>query len=694
MAEFKIYSKRLLFLIGLIIGIAVTLIMLIFSNKGAFDFLEQKSLDWRFQVRGEIEANPKIVIVAIDEASFSELDQKWPWPRTYFARLIDLLSQEGTEIIGIDIIMSESFPGDQDEQLARSAKSFGKVVFSGKFEEMVTRPQLRGKEVEIREEVFKGPIKTIYESGDVGYVNLPQDSDGFVRRFTPIRSYHGQSYASFILRVAALYLGVPLSELKYVPYNVLHLGDCSIPLNDYDSAYINFAGPSGKFQRISFHQVLSGQYPAGFFEGKIVLVGATFLDSHDSFATPFMRSERMKRYPLFGVEILANIVNTILQKRFIKPSSTVLDWLIIILGGVLMTLLSLKLSPLKGVILVALIVLLYLLTSMWLFTKHILLTTTAPVVTIGGVFLSQVVFRYFTEEREKRRIRGVFQKYVSPDVVDKLMQDPRTVKLGGEEKFLSVLFCDLVDFTTYSERFPPQEMVAILSEFFKEMTDQVFAYQGTLKEYVGDELMAFFGAPIKQADHAERACAAALAMQERLLAMRRVWLDMGRPALRTRIGINSGPMLVGNLGSAHRFSYGVLGDQVNLGSRLQGLNKLYGTEIMIGENTARLVMGSFLLREVDSVRVQGRKQPVRIYELVARLGASSPKQREQAFASYAAGLEDYRQQCWEAALSHFEQARALWPEDRPSRVMAGRCRIYQEVPPQEGWDGVFRERRK
>ena len=136
MAEFKIYSKRLLFLIGLIIGIAVTLIMLIFSNKGAFDFLEQKSLDWRFQVRGEIEANPKIVIVAIDEASFSELDQKWPWPRTYFARLIDLLSQEGTEIIGIDIIMSESFPGDQDEQLARSAKSFGKVVFSGKFEEI------------------------------------------------------------------------------------------------------------------------------------------------------------------------------------------------------------------------------------------------------------------------------------------------------------------------------------------------------------------------------------------------------------------------------------------------------------------------------------------------------------------------------------------------------------------------------
>ncbi len=229
----------------------------------------------------------------------------------------------------------------------------------------------------------------------------------------------------------------------------------------------------------------------------------------------------------------------------------------------------------------------------------------------------------------------------------------------------------------------------MLSEYFEKMTEHIFAQQGTLKEYVGDELMAIFGAPLEQADHAQRACAAALAMRDGLQALRSDWAKVGRPALTARTGVNSGPMLIGNLGSRYRFAYGALGDQVNLGSRLEGLNKTYGTEILLGENTADLLDGSFLLREVDLVRVKGRKQPVRIYELLGNSEASLPKEKEESLSHFAAGLEAYRQQFWQEGLDLFKQSLTLLPEDGPSRVMAERCQLYQETPPSEEWDGVF-----
>jgi len=354
-----------------------------------------------------------------------------------------------------------------------------------------------------------------------------------------------------------------------------------------------------------------------------------------------------------------------------------------------------RLSAVKGALFFAGLFAFYILTARQLFVSYgVWLNMVYPLLVFSTTYIALTVYEYLSEERERKRIKGAFGQYVSKSVIDLMLKNPERLKLGGEEKTLSVLFIDLVSFTGYSEQLTPAGMITILSDYFKEMTDQVFAYQGTLKEYVGDELMAIFGAPIDLSDHADRACAAALAMQDRLRHLRRIWSDLDRPALRARVGVNSGPMLVGNLGSTYRFSYGALGDHVNLGSRLQGLNKLYGTEILIGDNTAHLLKDAFLLREVDAVRVQGRQQPVSIYELVAAAGKTLPKERKDAFARYAAGLKAYRQQHWEEALEHFEHARALWPEDKASRVMADRCLVYQKEPPTMGWDGVFRERRK
>mgnify|MGYP000600022405 CR=1 FL=1 len=290
-------------------------------------------------------------------------------------------------------------------------------------------------------------------------------------------------------------------------------------------------------------------------------------------------------------------------------------------------------------------------------------------------------------------LKDAFKRYVPPSVSEIIAQDPQYLKLGGEEKELTVLFSDLIGFTTLSEKLSPHQMVTFLSDYFDEMTALVFENEGTLKEYVADELMAIFGAPVYQPDHAKRACRSALSMSKRLKELRRIWAEQGRPQLRARIGVNTGPMLVGNLGSTHRFSYGVIGDHVNLGSRLEGLSSLYGTEILIGENTKNVIDDEFHIREIDFVRVKGRNQPVRIFELLDNAENPLPQKIQKISESYGDGLSLYREKDWIGALNIFKHIQENH-DDRPTHVMAQRCRIYIENPPSSDWDGVFEHKTK
>jgi len=299
------------------------------------------------------------------------------------------------------------------------------------------------------------------------------------------------------------------------------------------------------------------------------------------------------------------------------------------------------------------------------------------------------VFLYATVERDRKRIKGTFRQYVAPLVIDEMLKDPERLKLGGEEKELTVLFCDLERFTSYTEIYGPSEMVNILSDYFTRMSEEIFKQRGTLKEYVGDEIMAFYGAPIEQPNHAQRACETALAMREGLRKLCEGWMDIDRPIMHARTGINSGPMLLGNLGSRYRFAYGVLGDQVNLGSRLEGLNKNYGTDILIGENTHALVKDDFIVRDIDLVRVVGREQCVRVYELIARAGDTLSPEHLGALEAYAAGYDAYCLQHWPQAIAHFNRALSMRPDDGPSKTMLARCRIFQETPPADNWECVF-----
>ncbi|MBF0224944.1 MAG: tetratricopeptide repeat protein [Desulfobacterales bacterium] len=291
-------------------------------------------------------------------------------------------------------------------------------------------------------------------------------------------------------------------------------------------------------------------------------------------------------------------------------------------------------------------------------------------------------------------LHDAFKRYVPPSVSELIAQNPETLKLGGEEKYLTVLFCDLVGFTSYSERYYPHEMVTIISDYFAAMTEEVFKFEGTLKEYVGDEMMVIFGAPFQQYDHAKRACLAALAMKKRLSLLRDEWSKIGRPPLRARTGVNSGEMLVGNLGSPYRFSYGVLGDNVNLASRLEGLNNMYGTEILIGQNTAKLVNDSFYLREIDRVRVKGRQQTVSVFELIESKSKTISQEIQTIIELYAEGLSEYMKQNWEKSIKFFKEAIECNPNDKPSSIMLERCINYKRKPPLENWDGVFQHTTK
>jgi adenylate cyclase len=713
------------------------------------DLIELKTFDLRFRSRGHLKPTPAVVLALVDEKSLDK-EGRWPWPRSKMANLVTALSEYGAKVIAFDIgflepdensqleligqldqqvkdlgirntklaefIKERRKIADNDLALAQAIKNSSATVVLGYFfhmSEHALNYRIEQSEIDqLLKRIDPSYPLVIYQDRETrvdpfieayvpesnleiftkaaqssGYYNVTTDQDGVVR-WLPLAIQCGENiYPPLSLLSVWHLLDRPQLMVKVAMYGVegIRLGERFIPTDEKGQMLINYLGPPKTFPHVSISDILRGEVGKETFKDKVVIVGATAMGTHDIRSTPIG--------PLYpGVEVHATVIDNILTRNFLsKPKwSKIYDLIAIILLGFFTGLVLSRLSALKGLVFVTLLFILHVIIARWLFVRSgVWLNIVYPLLTLSVVYTTLTLYHYVTEERERKKIKGAFKHYVAPIVIEEMLKDPERLQLGGEEKVLTVLFSDLAGFTSYSERFRPHEMISILSDYFAEMTEQIFAYQGTLKEYVGDELMAIFGAPLEQVDHAARACATALAMREQRQKLGEAWSEIGRPHLKARTGINSGLMLVGNLGSRYRFAYGALGDHVNLGSRLEGLNKMYSTEILIGENTARLVEGSFLLRDVDLVKVKGREQTVRIYELLADSTASIAKKMEQALSCYAAGLEAYRQQYWKEALDLFKESLVLWPEDGPSRVMAERCRIYQETPPPEDWDGVF-----
>lgn len=719
------------------------------------EFLELRTYDLRLLSRGPLEPHPAIALALIDESSLDS-EGRWPWPRSRIAALVDRLSESGARVIAFDIgflepdtnsgislidelaVQIDSFElrdpkldsllaarrelADTDRTLANAiARSQADVVLGYFFHENeATAPAISASELDeqlgriersqyetirFERQLAKSPFDRAFSpegnlamlaeaAASSGTFTLRQDPDGIVR-WMPLAIESGpleEVFPPIAVLAAWHYLGEPPMTVRVDAFGVVgvEMGERFIPTDEHGRLLINYTGPPGSYPHLSAGDILAGTVAAEQIRDRVVIVGATATGTYDMRSTPFNTV-----FP--GVEIHATVVDNILSERFLTRAdwADVYDIAAILVLCALAGLLLPRVGALGGGLLTLVLLCLHVVVAREVFVRvGVPIGVAYPVMGLLLSYVGLTGYFFLSEQRERRKVQGTFGQYVSPVIVEQIIADPEKLKLGGEEKVLSVLFSDLQGFTAYSERYTPQQMIEILSEYYARMTEAVFDHGGMLKEYVGDELMAIFGAPVEQADHADRTCHAALAMQRRRHRMTEEWLKIGRPALIARTGVNSGEMLVGNLGSEYRFAYGVMGDDVNLGSRLEGMCKQYACEIIIGQNTRELLRDTFVLRELDQVRVVGKQKPTQIFELLGEAGESSDPDSDKALAAYASGLEAYRAQHWNDARALFDECRRYWPEDGPAKVMAERCIGYASSPMPEDWDGVYEATKK
>ena len=724
--------------------ILITLILFV-MDIAFFRFMELKALDLRMVSRGKIASGGETVIVTIDEKSLSELG-RWPWPRTVIARLIDQLKAYGVKAVGFDVIFSEpdensslktiaelsreversGLPdaklkvflenkrrtADTDADLANSIERAKNITLgyffhtSAKDAGFMTPEQINAGAANIANSRYQmirasqkaddqafvhaySAVSNLKILSDVaensGYFNAFPDSDGVIRWAPLVIKFQDDYYSSLPISVLLQYLDWPMLSLKVADFGVesVKLDNLTIPTDEAGRLLVNFLGPAKSFPHYSISDIIHGRLSPELFKDKIVIVGATATGIYDMRVTPFSAV-----YP--GVEIHATVIDNILHQSFLIHSgwTKFIDICMIILLGLIVGLAIPRAKAVHGVLLILILLIVFVGINTYLFAHYnIWLNLIYPVFTMMTTYLAITVYRYITEEREKKKIRGAFQYYLTASVINEMLKDPTKLKLGGDKKALSVLFSDIRGFTTVSETLTPEALVHLLNEYLTAMTDIVFKYEGLLDKYMGDAIMAVYGAPLDQPDHAVRACRTALDMMQELKKLQKKWSDEGRPVLDIGVGINSGDMVVGNMGSQMRFDYTVMGDSVNLGSRLEGINKEYGTNIVISEYTYAAVKDTLLCRELDSVRVKGKKLPVKIYELIG--DNKDAALHEDFLRRFEAGLERYKQAQWDEAIAAFKQVLEIRPGDPPSELYIRRCEDLKENPPPLPWDGVF-----
>jgi adenylate cyclase len=712
------------------LGLGVLLALLRLDGCRYLDLMDARAIDYRLLQRGPEPVAPDVVIVAVDDASIEKLG-RWPWSRATIARLLDELTKAGPAVVGFDIVQSEATVSPEieglldhvsslsettreearrelrsllgeDETLARSVRASGRTVLGYFFdfdaEPLDTAARLGAYDI-VRDSSSGAGESHVPQAPrvvgnlplldaaarDVGYFNvLPDRGDGSVRRLPLVIRYGKKNTLPLALAMLRLYLPKAPAVLQYDDYGVesVRVGKVSSPSAADGQLLLNYRGPGGTFPHVPAADVLEGRVPAQTFRGKMVLVGVTATAVGDIRVTPF---DGM----LPGVEVHATAIDNVLRGDFLRRPR----WLTFAEVGVILVcalVLGLALDRARGrvgLLVAALLLAGYLAGSQWVFVHRGLpLSLVYPVLAISLTYVGVSVEHYVIEERERRKTRKALELYLSPSMARLVSEQPDRLKLGGERREMTVLFSDIRGFSGVSEGFEPEELVDLINMHLGEMTDAIFRHQGMLDKYIGDAVMAVWGAPLPQPDHAARACATALEMQERLRRLNEKWQSRGWPRLRMGVGVNSGPMIFGNMGSAHHLSLTVMGNAVDLGSRLEGVTKLYGSPIIAGEVTVAEAAETICTRELDVVRVKGKSLPLRIFEILA---PGSERQRwEPLVEAFESGRAAYRTQHWDEAIRIFAALREQWPDDRPTALYLERCALMKAsaVPPD--WDGV------
>ena len=627
-------SKYLLekpYLLGFVLTVIISLL---FLYKFPFFYtLELKNYDLFLKFFKLTKPPNNIVIVGIDDKSLEKVG-RWPWSRDKLAKIVDNLIKYNPVAIVFDIILSE--PGKNDKVLAESIDNAGNVflpiiVYFNKKDKApnpyvidyalkVIEPPGGVKYLPPSGKSVLAPLKIFCEvAAGLGTINIFPDKDGVVRWESLYIGYFNYFIPSMSLEVAAWYLGIPWDMIQVLPGKGIFLGKrYFVPTDRYGRFLIPYYGPTGTFKTISAVDVLKNRINPKEIQGKIVLIGATAVGIYDLRVTPVS--------PVMpGVEKHANVIEALIQKRFLNWASDYVTLGLILALGIISSLLFNKLKAGTCSFIYLLEIILIVVASIYLFSKqNYFLPIVYPILTTSSVFLTLITLKYGYSEKQSREIKRIFSNYVTEKVVDQLVKNPSMVKLGGERKELSILFSDIRGFTSLSEKLKPEEVVELLNEYFKEMTEVIFNWEGTLDKFVGDAIMVFWGAPIAQEDHAYRAVACAVDMIKKLKALREKWQKEGKPFLNIGVGINTGEVLVGNIGvEGRKMDYTVIGDHVNLASRLEGLNKQYATNIIISEFTLeklkRTAPKEFLdkikIESLGKVKVKGKEKAVEIFKV-------------------------------------------------------------------------------
>lgn len=728
----------------LVTGVTLVVILLVLLRLPLTEFIELKFYDLKFLYRGERPPAPEVVIVAIDDESVKRVG-RWPWSREVMAQLLGSIKEYDPRVVGLDIIFAErqetaaltalqrlrrDLPqqqaaspellniikreerrADVDRKLAQvigegppTVLGFFFVGVGGKTKTLDLGQPLGPKVIQastynmvrwLDQKSQRVPImgadgvetnlpEITKAAAGGGYFNMVPDPDGTVRWLPMALSYGPDIFAPLTLVTLQHYrekvpLGIALSQLGV---KGIRLGRERIPVDRFGRMFINYLGPPGTFPTYSAVQVLEGTLPREALQDKLVLVGATAVGIFDLRVTPFSGI-------CPGLEIQATVVDNILRRDFIRlPANTTVTTIATVLAlAIIFGFLLPRFSPVGAIAVTLLAAQGYLALNYLAFRNYGLqLEVFYPLLEVAGVYTGITLQRFLVEERERVRLKKAFQSYVAPEVVNQIIKHPENLRLGGERRELSILFSDIRGFTSLSETLDPEDLVAVLHEFLNPMSEIIVKHGGTIDKYIGDAIMALFGAPLDQPDHSRRACRTALEMVQRLKALDQDWLERGRPSLRVGIGINSGLVSVGNMGSSRLFDYTAIGDNVNLASRLEGLNKYYGTEILVSAATAQHLKNGFYFREVDLVRVKGKKHPIAIYEI---LGEGAPEEKLARFLElYSKGLTLFRERQFAQAQKALEEALRLKPQDALCGHYFSWTEKFLETPPGPEWDGI------
>lgn len=739
-------SRLTVFRVSLLSTLCVVFLYLWASQSTLLRNLEAKALDLRFHLRGGQSPASKVVLVVIDDWSIAELG-RWPWSRKRFAEIVQRLHAVGAKIVAFDLLFSEpevavqgdllwdlrqtleSFDlpllepkfqalyqtllrleqtGDPDVAFAEAMREAGNVVLPFAMIVDPSPPQSQPGRLPPPPMIAQGAYQILHNLGSdppalplagsaimapvapigqsavaLGHVNIAFDTDGTPRYDHPVAEYDGEYYPSLVVQVVREYLGLGREEARVRFGEGIQLGPIAIPTDEAMRLLVNYLGPPRTFPTYAFADVLQGRIPASTFRDAIVLIGGAARGLTDTFVTPFSVA-------LSGVERHATIIDNILQENFLRRSNAtmLIDLAAVVMMGLLIGWLSPKCASYWGSVAALGLAGVYLLVNVLAFTRagwwvNLVFPLFAVVVNQSAITLS----KFLTEERQKRMIRRAFQYYLHPTVVDQVSQNPQLLKLGGESRELTVLFSDIRSFSAIAEGLSPEALVLLLNEYLTVMTRVVFRHNGLLDKYIGDGIMAVYGAPLADPDHAFLACRSALEMLDELNTLREKWGAQGLPFVNIGIGINTATMVVGNMGSELRFDYTVMGDGVNLASRLEGANKEYGTNIIVSESTWEQVRDRIATRELDVIRVQGKVQPTRIFQVLG-MAPLSPTPAS-VMRLFEAGLSAYRAQHWDGAIRVFRQVLDAVPGDAPSRLYIQRCKTYLATPPPSDWDGVY-----